>query len=281
MNEMLFVESAADVSDVTDVSDAVTARSRPRAARRVVSIKPAAPVLPAPNRPAGAHGAWTIQCDFDGTISVEDVTDSLLQRFGKPGWEELEDAWERGDIGSRECMKGQVALLDMSLAELDAHLATIQVDPHFAAFVRTAQAMGLPVQVVSDGIDHCISTVLAQHGLGDLPVFANRLVQTGERSWQLQSPHANAACVRASGNCKCERAAGAQEDGRRVLFVGDSTSDFCVSAKADFVFAKYKLIEHCRSRGIAHAVYADFAEALALLPATVARRETADASIAA
>jgi 2-hydroxy-3-keto-5-methylthiopentenyl-1-phosphate phosphatase len=126
------------------------------------------------------------------------------------------------------------------------------------------------VQVVSDGIDHCISTVLGLHGLGHLPVFANRLVQTGERSWQLQSPHATAACVRASGNCKCERAAGAQVDDGRVLFVGDSTSDFCVSARADFVFAKYRLIEHCRSRGIAHAVYADFGDALALLPATVA-----------
>ncbi|QHJ01604.1 MtnX-like HAD-IB family phosphatase [Xylophilus rhododendri] len=233
------------------------------------------PIAPAARQAAPANAPWTIQCDFDGTISVEDVTDSLLNRFGKPGWQELEDAWERGEIGSRECMKGQVALLDMSLAELQAHLATIQVDPHFAAFARAARAMGLPVQVVSDGIDHCISTVLTLHGLGDLPVYANRLVQTGARSWQLQSPHANAACVRASGNCKCERAATAQDTGGRVLFVGDSTSDFCVSGKADFVFAKYKLIDYCRSRGIPHAEYADFGEALALLPATVSMRTAA------
>lgn len=254
MNEMLVVDAPV---------------SKP-ALRRSIPIAPAAPTAPIA-RLSGqpADGPWTIQCDFDGTISVEDVTDSLLQRFGKPGWIELEDAWERGEIGSRECMKGQVALLDMSLSELQAHLATIQVDPHFAAFARAARAMGLPLQVVSDGIDHCISTVLALHGLGDLPVFANRLVQTGARSWQLQSPHANAACVRASGNCKCERAATAQNVGGRVLFVGDSTSDFCVSGKADFVFAKYKLVDYCRTRGIPHAVYADFGEALALLPATV------------
>ena len=249
---------------MTDMSQ-MTQMLRPAAApsRRTIALHRA------PRASASAGNGWMVQSDFDGTISLEDVTDSLLHRFGQPGWQALEDAWERGEIGSRECMKGQVALLDMSLAELQAHLATIQVDPHFAAFARAARAMGLPVQVVSDGIDHCISTVLGLHGLGDLPVFANRLVQTGARSWQLQSPHATAACVRASGNCKCERAAGAQVDDGRVLFVGDSTSDFCVSAKADFVFAKYKLIEHCRSRGIPHAVYADFGEALALLPATV------------
>ena len=27
---------------------------------------------------------WMVQSDFDGTISVLDVTDTLLQRFGQP-----------------------------------------------------------------------------------------------------------------------------------------------------------------------------------------------------
>ncbi|GKS92099.1 MtnX-like HAD-IB family phosphatase [Acidovorax sp. SUPP2539] len=221
------------------------------------------------SQPATGSG-WMVQCDFDGTISTEDVTDSLLQRFGRDGWEALEAAWERGEIGSRECMKGQVALLDMDRAELDAHLATIAVDPHFGAFVRAARERGMPVQVVSDGIDYAIHAVLERHGLGDLPVIANRLVQTGPRSWQLQSPWASAACARASGNCKCERLAEQRERHGRVLYVGDSTSDFCVSGRADFVLAKYKLIQHCVDHGIAHAAFTDFSQALALLPQPVA-----------
>src|SRR2546425_827163 len=48
-----------------------------------------------------AAPGWMVQSDFDGTISLLDVTDTLLNRFGKPGWQELEDAWERGEIGSR------------------------------------------------------------------------------------------------------------------------------------------------------------------------------------
>ncbi|SFD86667.1 Haloacid Dehalogenase superfamily, subfamily IB, phosphoserine phosphatase-like/2,3-diketo-5-methylthio-1-phosphopentane phosphatase [Paracidovorax konjaci] len=219
---------------------------------------------------AAAHGGdsasgWMVQCDFDGTISTVDVTDSLLQRFGQPGWEALEDAWERGEIGSRECMKGQVALLDMDRAELDAHLASIEVDPHFAAFVQEAQSRGMPVQVVSDGIDYAIQAVLERHGLGALPVVANRLVQAGPRQWRLESPWASGNCSRASGNCKCERLAEQRARHGRVLFVGDSTSDFCVSGQADFVFAKYKLIAHCESQGIAHAPFTDFSDTLELL----------------
>ena len=78
--------------------------------------------------------AWNILCDFDGTISVEDVIDSLLDRFGRPGWEALEQDWRAGRIGSRECMSGQVALLDVRQEELDAHLDGLWIDHAFPAF---------------------------------------------------------------------------------------------------------------------------------------------------
>lgn len=216
-----------------------------------------------------ATPGWMVQSDFDGTISLLDVTDTLLTRFGQSGWQALEDQWERGEIGSRECMKGQVALLDMSEAELCAHLDTIEIDPHFAGFVDRARAHGIKVQVVSDGIDYAIRHVLARHGLGHLEVIANRLVQTGERSWHLESPWASARCQRASGNCKCERLAEQQGVHGRVLYVGDSTSDFCVSHKADFVLAKYKLIAHCEAHGISHAPFETFAQATMLLEKVV------------
>lgn len=219
------------------------------------------------------HCGWMVQSDFDGTISVVDVTDSLLNRFGLPGWQQLEEDWERGKIGSRECMKGQVALLDMSEEQLCAHLDTIAIDPGFAGFVAAAEAQGMVVQVVSDGIDRAIHHVLSRHGLGHLEVIANRLEQVGERCWRLESPWASARCKRASGNCKCERLAEQQAVHGRVLYVGDSTSDFCVSGQADYVLAKYKLIAHCERMGIAHAPFTDFAQATELLHKVVQGQE--------
>ena len=222
-----------------------------------------------PSSTGTALTGWMVQSDFDGTISLLDVTDTLLNRFGKRGWQELEDAWERGDIGSRECMKGQVALLDMSEIELQTHLDTIEIDGYFVRFVQEAKALGIKVQVVSDGIDYAIRHVLERNGLADLEVIANHLVQTGERSWRLDSPWASNHCARASGNCKCERLAEQQAVHGRVLYIGDSTSDFCVSGKADFVLAKYKLIAYCESKGIAHARFEHFGQATQLLEQVV------------
>ena len=218
---------------------------------------------------AGPRREWTIQCDFDGTINLSDVTDTLLQRFGRPGWQELEEAWEQGRIGSRDCMQGQVALMDMSREEFEAELAGMRIDPGFPAFVAEAQRLGIPVQVISDGLDAAIHSILARHGLGHLPVIANHLVQDAPRQWMLHTPWSNPQCTKASANCKCSRLAAQRETSRKVLFVGDGSSDFCVSGKADFVLAKDRLVEHCRRNGIAHAAFTDFHEATALLTATV------------
>ena len=209
---------------------------------------------------------WTIVCDFDGTVSVGDVIDLLLERYAARGWEELETAWQLGEIGSRACLAGQIALLDASPAQLDAAIDSIAIDPSFPAFVADARAIGIPLTVVSDGLDRAIRALLGRYGLADLPIIANRLVQAGPRSWRLEFPHSNPACRAASGTCKCERAEGLRRQAPRVLLIGDGSSDFCVAGSADFVFAKHRLIAHCRERGYAHQSMQNFAEARAALP---------------
>ncbi len=221
--------------------------------------------------PATNNSGWVIQCDFDGTISVVDVTDALLERFARPGWREIEAEWEAGRIGSGECMKRQVAMLDMSRAELDDFLEGVAIDPHFLSFVKVTSRMGIALQIVSDGIDSAIHRVLALHGLAGLPVHANHLVQLEERRWRLTSPNAAATCASACGTCKCELLARHTANSHKVLFVGDGRSDFCVAAKADFVLAKSRLIDHCVQEGIAHAAFGNFEDALALLLRTIDR----------
>ncbi|NCT68377.1 MAG: MtnX-like HAD-IB family phosphatase [Rhodanobacteraceae bacterium] len=211
---------------------------------------------------------WTILCDFDGTISVEDITDSLLERFGQPGWQEIEQAWKRGEIGSHDCMAQQVALLDASREELDAHLDSMSIDRAFVHFAAAAREHGVPLAIVSDGLDYAIRRILGHYGLADLPIIANRLQASGERGWQLDFPYGSPGCR--SGNCKCSCAARVRGEHPRVLLIGDGASDFCVAGEVDLVFAKHRLIEHCRSAGIPYVPITSFADALDLLPTLVA-----------
>ena len=208
---------------------------------------------------------WTILCDFDGTISVEDVIDSLLDRFGRPGWEVLEQDWRAGRIGSRECMAGQVELLQMTRAELDAHLAEVWIDHAFPGFVARARELNVPIRVVSDGLDYAIHRILGRYGLDDLPLAANHLAPAEPpKQWQLTSPFQADGCR--SGTCKCACVAQAREGGAKTLLIGDGASDFSAADRVDFVFAKHRPIEHCRAAGIAYVPITGFEDALEFLP---------------
>ncbi|KES10708.1 MULTISPECIES: MtnX-like HAD-IB family phosphatase [Snodgrassella] len=208
---------------------------------------------------------YTVLCDFDGTISEKDVTDTLLNHFGNAKCALLERQWQEGIIGSQECMRQQIANMQASQPELDRVLAQIRIDPAFSEFIGFAQSRNLNVHIVSDGLDYAIQSILKRYNLDFLPIFANRLLHNQQRSWKLDFPYANDHCLKASGNCKCQhrrKLTGFQ----KIFYVGDGTSDFCVADKVDMVFAKDKLIDFCQQQRIAYYPIKNFGDVTDILP---------------
>ena len=206
-----------------------------------------------------------VLCDFDGTISTVDVTDALLEAFALPAWRDLEVAWKAGRIGSRECMKRQVELLRCGRAELDSFLDTIQIDPAFPAFAAYCEEFGIPLSILSDGIDYVIHTILCRNGFDEIPVFANRLVFSGGDRMRLESPHLVASCASASGICKCALVERAARNAGGTLLIGDGVSDFCAARAADMVFAKDRLLSSCGEHDLPHMEFGNFHDALEML----------------
>ena len=216
-------------------------------------------------------------CDFDGTISIEDATDMVLSRFAGPEWEDIERLWKQGLIGSGECMRRQIALIQASRGELDRFLDTLAIDPGFEAFLSFCRRGDLPVTIVSDGVDYFIRRILARHGMDGLPIIANVLtcsVSQGRESYSLFPPFTAIGCVSGAGVCKCRVV---DSHGLQV-YIGDGRSDFCVSDKVDLVFAKAKLVDYCEENGIPYVGFNDFSDLLpkmeAVLPSVERRSRT-------
>lgn len=188
-----------------------------------------------------------ILCDFDGTISLSDTTDVLLNKFAQHGWEEIEEQWENGIIGSQQCMKQQIELLKMSLEEFHACLDNIEIDLSFFDLLKFCTEHAITLTIVSDGLDLVIRYLLNKYNLPFVNVISNRLIQKSEDEWTLESPHANPICAAQSGTCKCKLAEKSQQN---VILIGDGRSDFCLAKKADYVFAKSSLIQYCEDNSI-------------------------------
>lgn len=213
-----------------------------------------------------------VVCDFDGTISTEDATDKILMLFAAPAWEVLEASLEAGELEAAECMRRQIELVDASLPELDAALDAIAFDPAFPAFCKFCDCKGIEISVVSDGVDYFIRRILRRAGLSRLKVYANRMIKKGERQFSLAHPHKLRDCE--AGTCKCARAS--NHSGRTVL-IGDGRSDFCVSQKADIVFAKRRLLAYTKEQGIPAFEFATFADVQAVLQTLLAAPKPAPA----
>jgi len=149
-----------------------------------------------------------------------------------------------------------------SPAALDAIVDDVPLDPHFPQFLAFCRSRGVPVTVVSDGLDRVVTRMLAAAGI-DVPVLANHLEWLGADRWRLNFPHFDGGCSAQAGNCKC--AALGREAGTMRIMVGDGRSDFCAAQIADFVLAKGALAEHCQRAGTSYCVFGSFAGATVLL----------------
>jgi 2,3-diketo-5-methylthio-1-phosphopentane phosphatase len=188
--------------------------------------------------------------DFDGTISTVDVGMHLLDRAGSPEWQELHDQFERGEIGSRECIAAQWALIDGDPATLRALAAEVALDPGFVPLVDAVRDAGAELVVVSDGFGFYVRDACAPLGID---VLTNAVdFATGE----LRFPHADPGCACAScGVCKQAPIRDAQARGRKTVLIGDGASDRPAALLADFVFAKGTLASWCSTSGVTYTPF--------------------------
>lgn len=216
-----------------------------------------------------------ILCDFDGTVTIEEVSVSLLKRYSGERWRKADALLRSGRLTLRETMKGEFSLIRAPREELEAFLRGIHVRPGFRELVIWARRNRVPILVVSEGLDFYIRAFLGQRRI-EVPFRANRAIFT-ERGISMKFPHANPACDYC-GNCKLLHIERLRGRGYTTVFVGDGISDRCASERADVVFARGALLEHCRGSGVPCVPYEDFFD---VLRSIIARGTTEAASTAA
>lgn len=202
-----------------------------------------------------------ILCDFDGTITNDDVGFQIIQTFAGAGWREIEEAYLRGEKGSREAMTEIFQLTTVSESRLQEFVdSNFFIDPYFPAFLDFCRRQKIELTVVSDGFDWYIDRIFARYNIS-LPYYANKL-KVADGKLRAHFPHASSECGKC-GNCKREYARKIKQNGSFLIYIGDGYSDRCVSRVADFLFAKNALAEYCQNHGVKFYAFTTFADILA------------------
>jgi len=198
-----------------------------------------------------------VLCDFDGTVAQDDVGNLLFRTFSRGDAADVVARWKRGEISSRECLEKEAELVRCCPDELKRFVHSHRLDPYFKDFHDFARQRGIEVVVLSDGLDYYIEQLLMRNGLGGIEFFANRLHVDGG-TLRVEFPWYNLLACTECGCCKTHHLFRYRNEGYYIVYVGDGLSDRCPCESADLVFAKGDLLQHCRTRKIAHIEFRNF-----------------------
>jgi 2-hydroxy-3-keto-5-methylthiopentenyl-1-phosphate phosphatase len=219
-----------------------------------------------------------ILVDYDGTVALTDVSDTVMAEHVPAIWESQAAAYDAGLMGSRRLMELEMALVDAPAEALLATAAAQPHDPGFVPFVRRAQAAGIAVEVVSDGFGFFIQPALDALGVGELPVVTARTTLKDRRA-SIAFPNGHPTCL-VCGTCKRNRVLAHQAAGRAVVFIGDGESDRYAAGYADLVWAKRSLVRICLEAGWDFRRWTEFSEIDAWLEETLAAWQSDPATLA-
>lgn len=235
---------------------------------RIVSIDGIKESMPKPVN-------YQVWLDFDGTITTQDVIDELLRNYSvNDSWKLIEQQWQAGLIGSRQCLEEQLDLIRISQQELNSLLNRIELDTGFSSLLSLLEKYNVPVAILSDSIDVFIRHILQRHGIPEIPFRSNTMVRQHQKI-KLQCPYTSPKDDCKAAHCKCDSIKAIGVAKRKSIYIGDGLSDLCPAEKADLVFAKGALAESLEKNAVKFIPYSNLNEVTQFLRETWAGGEFA------
>jgi len=204
-------------------------------------------------------------CDFDGTVSQEDVGERFFRTFAGEHAEHNIHRLLHDEMTIQEWLHGLCeAIPSVDREGFLEFVDQFEIDPHFAEFTRFCKEQEISVVVLSDGLDAYVEHVLASAKMASLLFFANHAEFQnvhGRKKLNISFPYTDADCHRC-GNCKRNHMLNGSADEDIIVYVGDGYSDRCPVRYADIVFAKRQLIKYCQEQNISYVEFCHFGDVL-------------------
>ena len=201
-----------------------------------------------------------IQCDFDGTITRNNLSVLLRENFAHGDWQKIDSDYLHGHLTVEQSNKLQFVLIKEPEEKLQEFVRQhIEVKPGFLEFVDYCQESAIPFVIVSSGLDFYIETVLAEIGMPDLELHC------GQTSFgndgiivSYHDPEGNII----NEGFKKRYLTSLKKRGKNIIYIGDGLSDLEAARDANHVFATRHLLELLTVESVLYSAFSDFYDLL-------------------
>ncbi len=158
----------------------------------------------------------------------------------------FEERWKAGEIGSRECLEGQLRFVRIKRQPLSDYLSKIKIAPSFSKILSILKKYGIRPVIVSDNFSFMIRSILRNNGIKGIRVYSNEITFDNDKLIPT-FPHTNKSCT-ICAHCKKNNMLRLNGRNKTTVYIGDGRSDICPAEEAGFVFAKGSLLEHFKKK---------------------------------
>lgn len=205
-------------------------------------------------------------CDFDGTITEKDNIINIMKHFAPSGWEGIKNQVLQQEISIKEGVGKMFSLLPSNLKSdlFDFILKNAKIRAGFQPFVDYLAEKGIPLYIVSGGIDFFVAPVLDKYGPFEA-VFCNGSDFSGGTIKILWPHSCDEKCQNNCGCCKPSIMRKFETEDTLKVVIGDSVTDLEAAKQADFVIARDLLLEKSKELNLKHDSFETFYDCIKIL----------------
>lgn len=210
-----------------------------------------------------------VQCDFDGTITEEDVSFLLLDVFADGNWRQLQEEYRQGRISVGLFNTKAFAMIkadEATLLDFIFKSGKLKIRPGFRELLDYCSGKGFRFVIVSNGLNFYIEAILREMGVTNIEIFAaqNQFSPAG-----MEVKYIGPDGSEVNDNFKGAYTKLFLEEGYRIVYAGNGVSDYHAAWRAHHVFATGEMLERCHETKLSCTPFDDLndiVKELKLLP---------------
>jgi|TARA_Y100000310_G_C20677595_1_gene813990 2-hydroxy-3-keto-5-methylthiopentenyl-1-phosphate phosphatase len=197
-----------------------------------------------------------VQCDFDDTVTVGNVSVAIREAFDLENWKEMEEEFVSGKYTVEESNIRQYAGLTVSRQEIEEFVkGDVVVRYAFDEFAAYCAGTGVHLAVVSSGLEFYVSATIGAMGMDGVEIHAGHAEFTPNG---IRVSYENPAGAPITNAFKDSYVAHFKSQGNTVVFVGDGLSDLGPARLADHVIARDGLADDMERLGLPYSRFETF-----------------------